>query len=313
MLIGLIANPYSSKDVRRLVGLARVIDAEEKANMIARLLAGLAAGPPLAVAALDDGAGLVRRGIRLAARAVPPIRFLDLVAEGGEVDTRRAAVALAEERAFALITVGGDGTVRAAVEGWPRARLVPVAAGTNNAIALTDEPTVIGLTTARLTNAANASDAFRDHSRLVVETGSDVATAVVDVVATSNRWTGARAMWEPADLLEAVVAFAPPTAVGIASVAAALGPLAAGTARHIRFGPGREVQAVLAPGLVAHVEVAGFRDLPLDSKVVLGPSDGVVALDGERRVSSSATSVVSVVPGPSVLDLPVALRITRPM
>lgn len=313
MLIGLIANPYSSKDVRRLVGLARVIDAEEKANTIARLLVGLGAGPPVEVVALDDGASLVRRGIRLAGRAVPPVRFLDLAAEGSEDDTRRAAAALAGDGAFALITVGGDGTVRAAVEGWPRARLVPVAAGTNNAIALTEEPTVIGLTTARVTGVDGADQAFRDHCRLVVETGSDASTAVVDVVATTNRWTGARAMWDPADLVEAVVAFAPPTAVGIASVAAALSPLEPRTVRHLRFGSGREVQAVLAPGLVAHLEVAGFRDLPLESKVVLDPSNRVVALDGERRVSSSATVVVSVVPGPSVLDLSVALRITRRM
>ncbi len=33
MIVGLIANPASSKDIRRLTGLARVVDVEERANL----------------------------------------------------------------------------------------------------------------------------------------------------------------------------------------------------------------------------------------------------------------------------------------
>ncbi len=307
MLVGLIANPYSSKDVRRLVGLARVIDVEEKANTVARLLAGLGAGPPVEVAALNDGSGLVERGLRLAGEAAPRLRFLNLTCEGSEDDTRLAAAILAEEGAFAIITVGGDGTVRAAVEGWPEAPLVPVAAGTNNAIALTAEPTVIGLATARASDPAVAARAFRPHSRLVVKTDEAEATAVVDVVSTTRRWTGARAMWEPDDLVEAVVTLASPAAVGVASVAAALGPLPPGRARHIRFGSGEEVQAVLAPGLVSRLR-AEHQDIALGSKVTLAAGSGVVALDGERRVIPHGNTVISVVPGPSLLDPLLALN-----
>jgi len=41
VLVGLVANPTSSKDIRRLTTLARVIDVEEKANLVARLLVGI--------------------------------------------------------------------------------------------------------------------------------------------------------------------------------------------------------------------------------------------------------------------------------
>ncbi len=144
-IVGLVANPASSKDIRRLVGLARVVDVEEKANMVARFLAGLWAGPPTVVVAFDDAAGLVRRAVHLTrSTQTPPVEFLPLRPEGREADTRRAAALLAEAGAGVLVTVGGDGTVRSAVEGWPDATLLPLAAGTNNAIVEPSEPTVAG-------------------------------------------------------------------------------------------------------------------------------------------------------------------------
>src|SRR5439155_8434926 len=41
--VGIIANPASGKDVRRLVGAASVVDNNEKVNVVRRLFAGLAA------------------------------------------------------------------------------------------------------------------------------------------------------------------------------------------------------------------------------------------------------------------------------
>jgi predicted polyphosphate/ATP-dependent NAD kinase len=51
VLVGLVANPFSSKDVRRLVSLARVVDLEEKANLLARFLRGLGSHPGIEVVA----------------------------------------------------------------------------------------------------------------------------------------------------------------------------------------------------------------------------------------------------------------------
>jgi predicted polyphosphate/ATP-dependent NAD kinase len=56
VLVGLLANPASSKDIRRLTGLARVIDTEEKANLVARLLVGIGSVAGVEVMALDDHA-----------------------------------------------------------------------------------------------------------------------------------------------------------------------------------------------------------------------------------------------------------------
>lgn len=307
MVIGLIANPVSSKDIRRLTGLARVIDTEEKANLIARLLVGLGSQPGLKVLALDDHVGLVRRAVFLARDSSPPVEFLPIVPQGGEQDTSQAASQLAARKAAVLVIVGGDGTVRAAVEGWPQAPLVPLAAGTNNAFALAMEPTVIGSAIV----AALARDdmsVFTPTTALQAETTTGAATAVIDVVSVHGRWIGAGALWEPDLLIEAVVTSARPTAVGIASVSAGLGSLEPGHARWIRFGGSRMVRAVFGPGLVRDVCVAEHTDLPLGAEIPLDVTGGVVALDGERRITAAA-ALVRVVPGPRVLDPELALRV----
>ncbi len=300
MLVGLIANPYSSKDIRRLTGLARVVDVEEKANLVARLLAGIRAGGDTTVVALDDSAGLVRRAVDLAGGVAPPLEFLDLDVEATEEDTRSASERCSKLNAGALVVVGGDGTVRAAAEGWRDAPLVPVAAGTNNAIALTEEPTVIGLAVAQAIRTPGES--FVPTVALEVEARHGRSLAVIDAVAVRDRWVGTGAIWDPKQLVQGVVTSSRRTAVGIASVSAALGPLARDHARHIIFGGPRSVRAVFGPGLVRDVSITSFQDIPVGAAVKLSPAAGLVALDGERRVPASEC-MIRVVTGPRILDL----------
>ncbi len=306
MLVGLVANPTSSKDIRRLTTLARVIDVEEKANLVARLLVGIGSEKGIEVLGLDDQSGLLRRAIALAGSAGSPVDFLPIEVVGTEADTRRAAAYLARMEAAALVTVGGDGTVRAAAEGWPQAPLVPLAAGTNNAFAITDEPSVVGLATALAVTAG--ADAFMPTTAIEVETVEGRALAVIDAVVVRNRWVGAGAIWDASELLEGLVTTSRRTAVGIASVSAALGPLKQGHVRHLRFGGERSVRAVFGPGLILDIPVAGHVDLPMGAELSLSEEKGRVALDGERRLPARA-GLVRVVEGPRVLDLESALRV----
>jgi hypothetical protein len=305
MLVGLVANPTSSKDIRRLTTLARVIDIEEKANLVARLLVGIGSEKRIRVLAVDDQSGLVRRGVSLASSAGPPVDYLSLDVAGTEADTTTAAAEFAALGAAALVTVGGDGTVRAAAEGWPRAPLVPLAAGTNNAFAPIDEPTVVGLAIARA--VTGDSDAFTPTTALEVETSLGRSLAVVDAVVVRDRWVGSGAVWQPSRLVEGMVTSSRPTVVGISSVSAAFGPLEPGHARMLWFGGNRTVRAVFGPGLVLDVPVREYEDLPTGTERSLNTDAGLIALDGERR-RPAAGGMVRVVEGPRILDLELALR-----
>jgi hypothetical protein len=303
-IVGLIANPVASKDIRRLVGLARVVDVEEKANLVARLLVGMTAGPPVVVYALDDSGGIVRRALRLARGRAVPVEFLDIDATAAERDTFDAARMLGEMEAQIVVTVGGDGTIRSAVEGWPEARLAPLAAGTNNAVAILHEPTIVGYATALAATNQAPADAYDRLTTMVVHTGdAESSTAVVDAVGVRTHWTGARALWEPGDLVEAVVANVRAEAVGIASVAAALGPLPPQHARYIRFGKGPTVRAIFGPGLVGEVGVADHHTVAEGAKIEMSSATRVVALDGERRFVRTDQAHVSVEPGALLLSV----------
>ena len=138
-----------------------------------------------------------------------------------------------------------------------------------------------------------------------------VGTAVVDVVSVRTRWTGGRALWDPQELVEAVIGVARPTAVGLASLAAVLGPLAEGTAHYVRFGPGPAVRAVFAPGLILDIPVAEHRLLAAGASVRLQSGTRVVALDGERHLAPGSSPVVSVRRGPRFLDPMAAMTAGR--
>lgn len=307
-IVGLIANPVASKDIRRLVGLARVVDVEEKANLIARLLVGMTAGPPLVVLALDDSGGIVRRAVRLTRGKAPLVEFLPIEADASERDTHDAAAMLRARGARALVTVGGDGTIRSAVEGWPDARLVPLAAGTNNAVAIVHEPTMVGYATSLAAADRVPDDAYDQLTTMAVHTDdSEPSTAVVDAVGVRTHWTGARALWEPDDLVEAVVANARPEAVGIASIAVALGSIPPRHARYIRFGPGRAVRAIFGPGLVGEVSVAEHHIVAEGTRIHFASATRVVALDGERRLIRDNDAHVDIVPGAFLLSVSRAL------
>jgi hypothetical protein len=195
--------------------------------------------------------------------------------------------------------------VRAAVEGWPRAPLIPLAAGTNNAFAITDEPSVVGLAAALA--LTTGSDCFVPTAALEVETTAGWALAVIDAVVVRSRWVGAGAIWDPKDLVEGVVTSSRRTAVGIASVSAAFGHLAPGHVRHLWFGGDHLVRAVFGPGLVLDVPVLDREDLAIGAEVPLGDEAGMLALDGERRLPSKG-GLVRVVEGPLMIDLDKALR-----
>lgn len=301
-MIGLIVNPLSSKDIRRLVALGRVVPVEEKANLVARFLAGVAGGPATEILAFDDPAGIVRRAARFASDRSLRLTYLDRVPTGTVDDTIAASHAFREAEVDLVAVVGGDGTLRAAVQGWPSAPVLLLSAGTNNAFSSPVEPTVAGLAAAHLGSAQVRESSFHPRARLEVETGGSPVTAVVDVVGVRDEWLGSRAIWRPEDLVEAVVAHADPASIGVSAIAAAFGPLAPGEVRYLKFGPGHAVRVAFGPGLVREVSVAGHRDLPLEEIIRLAPETGVVALDGERQMAEGAAGRVIGRPGPLAFD-----------
>lgn len=322
--LGIIANPMSGRDIRRLVAQASVFPNAEKANMVLRLLAaagavgvdrvllstdrmGLAGGVARALAKRRDGGG-----------RLPVQEFVELDAlTGTAADTRALVRAMRSRGATVVVLLGGDGTVRAAAAesggGADGLTLLPLSTGTNNAFPEMWEATVAGTAAALLaTDRVPVDGVTRRAKALHVAAGDVRETALVDVCVSTVTHVGARAVWQPDTLRELFCTFAEPHAIGLSSIAGLLYPVSR-SARHgvaVRMGSGSTVLAPITPGIVAPVSVAEAGPLHPGDVRRARLDRGTVAVDGEREIEFGPHAPVTVTlahDGPRVLDVRAAL------
>jgi predicted polyphosphate/ATP-dependent NAD kinase len=304
--VGVIANPASGRDIRRLVAGASVFGNADKAGMVFRLLAGLGAtgvDRVLMMPATDGLSTTLHRHLRTA-RDLPVLEELPMQLDGSAQDSLDAVHAMLDRGVRAIVVLGGDGTHRVVAKACGEVPLCAISTGTNNAFPELRETTVAGMAVGAV--ATGRAGVLRRESALTV--AGDIA--LVDVAVSRERFTGARAVWRPADISELFVTFANPSAVGLSAIAGALEPLERGGGRglHVRLGPGRTVTVPLAPGLVAPVEVASHRVISLGEEVALAPGVGTIALDGERELERRGqASAVRLIDGPLTIDIDATL------
>jgi len=319
--VGIVANPASGRDIRRLVAGASVFGNADKAGMVLRLLAGLGAAGverALMMPAADGLSATLHRQLRGAPAGGARLEELRMPLTGTAADTAHAVAAMRDAGVAAIAVLGGDGTHRVVAKGCADIPLCALSTGTNNAFPELRETTVAGLATGLVATGRAGPDALRRESALQVSVdGAAPDLALVDVAVTRERVIGARALWRTQDVAELLVAFASPSAVGLSAVAGMLAPLERGGGRglHVRLAADDEpaiatLQVALAPGLVAPVRVAAARELRLGDEVRLPRGPGVIALDGEREIERSpeADVTVSLVPGPRTIDVDAVMR-----
>ena len=154
--IGIIANPASGRDIRRLVAHASVFDNLEKAHILRRVLLALDALGIQQVIYMPDYGGLVDKalkGLKLSLKVVP----LDMEMWADERDTTEAAKRFCQDKMGCIITLGGDGTNRAVAKGCSRVPIVAISTGTNNVFPSMIEGTVASCPGTSPSNSAISS------------------------------------------------------------------------------------------------------------------------------------------------------------
>lgn len=318
--VGVIANPSSGKDIRRLVARGSVFDNNEKVNIVRRALLGLDSVGVRRVVFMPDYFSIVPRaldGARLRLRA----EALQMAVEADQRDSIRAARLMAEAGVACVITLGGDGTNRAVAHGCGEVPLVPVSTGTNNVFSVMVEGTLAGLAAGLVAvRAVEPAEVTRPTKRLdVLLDGERVDLALVDVAFSRERFVGSRAIWNPYAVRELVLAQAEPGSIGLSAIGAHLRPVSRNAAQglYLRLAnpasggreeetPEVQVLAPIAPGLVTPVGVRAHRLLEVGETVELEPAHGCLALDGEREMVVQPRQRVAVkltFDGPRVVDV----------
>ncbi len=321
--IGIIANPASGKDIRRLVARASVFDNPEKQAIVQRLLAGMdgvLGNSDWRLSYLDDAHGIVRNAVssvlgEQSSRAVPVMS----AETGSAIDTTRAARALSELPTDVNLSLGGDGTNRAFCLGWRNAPLIPISTGTNNVFPRLMEATVAGAAAALVASGRiPMAEVSRQQKVIRVEIDGEADDlALIDAVFVNERFVGARALLHPENLSSALLTIADPAAVGITAIGGLIDPLSerADEGMRIVFASQDEattiVRAPIAPGYYREVGVREHRRITFNQALRCeGP--GVLAFDGERervlKPGQQATLTVERT-GPHVIDVPATMRL----
>jgi len=314
--VGLVANPASGKDIRRLAGKASVFDNREKLAIVRRAVIGAIAAGARRFVYMSDSHGIVKQAI--AETTIPRgVRFEALPSSGtaSAMDTIVAAEQMAQKDCAVVLVLGGDGTNRAFVRGWRDATLVSLSTGTNNVFPVMAEATVAGMALGLIAAGTVASRLVATQAKVIdvdiEEAEQDIA--LIDAVITRDAFIGAKALLDPSQLKEALLCRAEPAAVGITSLGGLVRPVSDKDdfGLHLTFAKGgRQLLAPMGPGMFAKVEIGKTRLVKFDQAVkAQGPS--VIALDGEReRVIAPGQRVEMRISrrGPWVVDLAATLQ-----
>lgn len=313
--VGIIANPASGKDIRRLVAHASVFDNGEKRNIIRRVLLGAIATGADRLLYMPDLNHLVESAaddLELDGR----LEAVETPRTASALDTERAAAAMRQAGCDVVVTLGGDGTNRAAVRGWQDIPLVAISTGTNNVFPMMVEGTIAGAAAGLVaTGAVSIDEASRQAKTVhVAIEGERDDLALIDAVLLDERWVGSRAIWQPHQLRAILLARAEPATVGLSAVGGLLHPVGAkdDCGLHVTAGEGgRVLSAPIVPGRYMDVAIASFQEVALGETVEWsGP--GVLAFDGERerRLAPGQRATLAIQrDGPRVIDIERVMRL----
>lgn len=316
--VGIIANPASGKDIRRLVAHGSVFDNQEKVRIVRRFLIGLQAAGVTQVFYMPDSYAIVERALRncpVSLDMIPvPMRVRD-----SQDDSTEAARWMASHGVGCVIVLGGDGTCRAAVKGSRDIPMLAVSTGTNNVFPSLMEATVGGIAAGMIASGRVAAP--RACTRVccleILRDDRVVDLALVDVAAVTGTFIGARAIWDVGQVREIFLSRCRPDAIGLSAVGGRLMTIApeepAGL--HVILGPGGTVfTAPIAPGMVARVPVERWTVMEPDRPYPLSPGSRLLALDGEREVELKGSTEVAVrlkPHGPLVVSVPKVMEEAR--
>lgn len=308
-MVGVIANPVSARDIRRVVANAAGLQIADRANIVLRVLAALAACGVAQVVMMPEHGGIrghVMRGIARSRNQgearFPDVHHLDMAVTGTAEDSACAARLMRRAGVAVIVVLGGDGTHRAVVKECGQVPIAGISTGTNNAFPEHREPTITGLAAGlAATGRVPAKIAFTANKRLDVRVGErPPEIALVDVAFVTDGYVGARALWRTETFRELFVTFADPEVIGMAAIAGLIEPVARGEAggMMVSLAPAATARSVLhapiAPGLVAPVGIDDWRRMPAGISFSPQLKAGSVALDGEREIFFDPRDTVSV-------------------
>jgi predicted polyphosphate/ATP-dependent NAD kinase len=287
-LVGIIANPASGKDIRRLVAYGSVFDNQEKVRIVRRVLLGLRAVGVERICYMPDYFGIVLRALD-GLDSDFNVEPVDFQAKGDQNDSTTAARIMEELGADCIVTLGGDGTNRVVAKGTTRVPLLPISTGTNNVFPSMVEATVAGMAAGLVaTGAVPPDEGTYLSTRLDVKIdGKIVDLALVDVAVCDDLFLASKAVWDLNKVSQIFLNRADPGAIGLSSIGGLIHPVGAEEPFSLSIilgGSEAYVKAPVAPGTIEKVFIKSTNTMTVGEEIEISCTPSVLALDGEREV-----------------------------
>jgi predicted polyphosphate/ATP-dependent NAD kinase len=308
--IGLVANPFSARDIRRVISNAASLQVSDRANIVMRVLSAISTCGVKRVLMMPENGGIssflkrdLLRKQQLGDNCFTELEMTKTPINGTVEDTFASTKAMVDSGVKTIVVLGGDGTHRAVAKVCGQVPIAGISTGTNNAFPEYREPTITGLAVGlAATGHIPESVAFTLNKLLCVKIndGERSDIALVDVVVSTERYIGARALWRTENLRELFVTFADPEVIGMSSIAGLLEPVSRNDfgGLHVLLDDPEVaknlLQVPIAPGLINTVGVQSWQQLKPGIPFTLRQSSGIIALDGERELEFGPEDTVQV-------------------
>lgn len=291
--LGIIANPASGKDIRRLVSHATVIDNNEKVNIIERIILGAQKFGVEKVFIMPDSSMMgykVQDKLQLSGELTADIKILNFYIKDAPSDTEHAAEVLESLGVDCVVVLGGDGTHRLVAKKIRTVPLIGVSTGTNNAYPEMIEGTVVGMAAAAV--ASGKIDLIHSCNRdKIIEiylNNKFADIALMDAVISDEIFIGAKAIWDIEHIKQIIVSKCHPASIGFSSIVGVncridstddFGGL-------LKIGGGsNHFYAPISAGTIIEIEAEYPEIIKLNSSVYWKSDfSGIVAVDGEREI-----------------------------
>ncbi|MFT4820729.1 MAG: hypothetical protein ACI9PN_001591 [Candidatus Azotimanducaceae bacterium] len=269
--LGIIVNPMSGRDVRRVTARASTHSHQNKQQQVTRLILG----------ALNHGVErifLANEPFRINERAIENLSERDKV-----------------EILTLPLTHTAAGTSRIVARALPAANLLPLSTGTNNVFPQLVEASVAGAAAGLIcTQQLARQDHCYQCKQIHVKVNGGHANggiedmALVDAVMLRNESMGSLLPFAPENIQAVFLTRAEPASVGMSPIGGYVMPCGAKDRFGVQVSCGEpavtRVRAPLSPGLYGEVPIKSFARIELGTAhSIHGP--GILAFDGDRSIN----------------------------
>ena len=316
--IGIIANPMSGRDCRRLLARADSVSHDSKRNQISRIVVGAVAAGCERILVPWDPRRLVGAAVENMNLPVEFEHFRTPLHHSAE-DTMQNVQQMRELGCDVVVVLGGDGTNRVLTKAWPDAVIVPISTGTNNVFPISIEPTIAGMAAGLVASGKVSRDEAAQRAKIIDVSmgGKSVDLALIDALFLQGDHLGNLGPFDPELMKAMLLTRAEPDAVGMSPLGGLLCPASFADDFGVRVDfcdhseGGQLLRAPVSPGLFRSAHISNVEKVPLENSVSFeGP--GILAFDGDREIKLSEGEQASLTitrGGPWVIDPRVTMRL----